>query len=976
MQRRGKKTDPNSFARRHIGPSEDEVSAMLREVGFESLNTLVEAAVPKNILLDRELNLPEPKSEMEALAELRAISRKNKIARSFIGCGYSDSTTPPVIQRNILENPGWYTAYTPYQAELAQGRLEALLNFQTMITDLTGLEIANASLLDEATAAAEAMALCHAVVPNRKMFFVADTCHPQTIEVVRTRAKPLGIDVKIDNFSQFKFDDTVFGALVQYPATDGAIYDYSQFVEQAHAAGALVVVAADILALTLLKPPGEFGADAAVGNTQRFGVPLGFGGPHAAYFATREEYKRHMPGRLVGVSHDAGGHPAYRLALQTREQHIRRDKATSNICTAQVLLAVIASMYAVYHGPKGLRAIAERVHSFASKLAKGLQQLGFEIAHENFFDTLRVDLGDKSADIILSRAATAGMNLRKLSNNTIGISLDETTSETDIELLMSIFRGTHVRDFADDKLDHSAFCNPQSAIRDSDFLTHPVFNTHHTETKMLRYLRKLESRDLSLTTSMIPLGSCTMKLNATAEMFPISWPEFSKLHPFAPFDQATGYKKICEQLEDWLAEITGFAAISLQPNAGSQGEFAGLLAIREYHTSRGEAHRNACLIPTSAHGTNPASAVMAGFKVVSVACLKDGDIDLADLRGKADEHARDLAALMVTYPSTHGVFETTIREICEIVHSHGGQVYMDGANMNAQVGLCRPGDYGADVCHLNLHKTFCIPHGGGGPGVGPIGVAKQLAPYLAREFILDPETGRILFGEGERGKDPPNGGDIFDYRHGGGKGGNVAAAPWGSASILTITWMYIRMMGAEGLKRASEVAILNANYMAKRLDPHFPVLFKGKHGLVAHECIIDLRQWKNAGVEVEDVAKRLMDYGFHAPTVSWPVAGTMMIELTESESKEELDRFCNAMISIRAEIDAIANGKADRQNNLLKNAPHTARQIASEKWERSYSREQAAFPAPWTREHKFWPSVARIDNVYGDRNLFCSCPPI
>jgi glycine dehydrogenase len=942
----------DSFASRHIGPNEKEIDAILRELGFENLDALIDAAIPKNIRLNRQLNLPEAKSESEALAELLAIAQKNKVARSFIGAGYSDCITPPVIQRNILENPGWYTAYTPYQAELAQGRLEALLNFQTMVTDLTALDIANASLLDEATAAAEAMALCHAVVAGRKTFFVADNCHPQTIEVVRTRAKPLGIELKIDNFSRFKFDNTVFGALVQYPATDGAIYDYIEFVRQAHDAGALVIVAADILALTLLKPPGEFGADVAVGNTQRFGVPLGFGGPHAAFFATRDQFKRYMPGRLVGVSHDAEGHPAYRLALQTREQHIRRDKATSNICTAQVLLAVIASMYAVYHGPRGLRSIAERVHMFASKLAKGLQQLGFEIAHEDFFDTLHVDLGDKSADTILSRAAAAGMNLRKLSNSTIGISLDETTSETDIELLMSIFRGTHVRDFADDKLDHSAFRGPRSAIRNSDFLTHPVFNTHHTETEMLRYLKKLESRDLSLTTSMIPLGSCTMKLNATAEMFPISWPEFSKLHPFAPVDQTAGYREMSERLGEWLAEITGFPTVSLQPNSGSQGEYAGLLAIREYHASRNESHRKVCLIPQSAHGTNPASAVMAGFRVVPVATSKDGDIDLADLRGKADEHARDLAALMVTYPSTHGVFETTIREICEIVHSHGGQVYMDGANMNAQVGLCRPGDYGADVCHLNLHKTFCIPHGGGGPGVGPIGVAKHLVPFLPAQTSLNEDV------------------DLNK------RVGPVSAAPNGSASILTISWMYIRMMGASGLTEATKIAILNANYIAKRLDPYFPVLFKGKRGLVAHECIVDLRQWKNVGIEVEDVAKRLMDYGFHAPTISWPVAGTMMIEPTESESKDELDRFCDALMSIRAEIEAVANGKADRQSNVLKNAPHTARQIAADTWDRPYSREQAAFPAPWTREHKFWPAAARIDNVYGDRNLFCSCPPL
>jgi len=945
-----------SFADRHIGPNDAEVREMLRELGFDNLDALIEATVPKNIRLDRQLNLPEAKSEAEALAELRAISKKNKVARSFIGAGYSDCITPPVIQRNILENPGWYTAYTPYQAELAQGRLEALLNFQTMITDLTAMEIANASLLDEATAAAEAMTLCHAVTSDRNTFFVADNCHPQTIEVVRTRAKPLGIEVKIENFSRFKFDNAVFGALVQYPATDGAIHDYAGFVKQAHEAGALVVVAADILALTLLKPPGEFDVDVVVGSTQRFGVPLGFGGPHAAYFATRDQYKRHMPGRLVGVSHDAEGRPAYRLALQTREQHIRRDKATSNICTAQVLLAVIASMYAVYHGPRGLRAIAQRVHHRTLKLADSLISSGLKLVHESFFDTLHVDLGDKSADELLSLAGKAGINLRKLGDRAVGISLDETTTEEDAEILMSIFESGRKRGVSPitSTAETAVLLRlPKFAIRTSRFLTHPVFNTHDTETEMLRYMRRLESRDLSLCHSMIPLGSCTMKLNATAEMFPISWPEFSRLHPFAPPDQTIGYIEMCKQLAEWLAEITGFVAVSLQPNAGSQGEYAGLLAIREYHKSRNEAHRDVCLIPQSAHGTNPASAVMAGFKVVSVATLKDGDVDLADLRAKADAHARDLAAFMITYPSTHGVFEPTIREICEIVHSHGGQVYLDGANMNAQVGLCRPGDYGADVCHLNLHKTFCIPHGGGGPGVGPIGVAKHLVPFLpALSQIRNPKS---------------------EIRNG---VGPVAAAPYGSASILTITWMYIRMMGADGLKRASEIAILSANYIARRLDPHFPVLFKGKRGLVAHECIVDLRQWKSAGIEVEDVAKRLMDYGFHAPTISFPVAGTMMIEPTESEPQHELDRFCEAMISIRAEIEAVANGKQDRQNNLLKNAPHTTRQIASDKWDRPYSREQAAFPAPWTREHKFWPAVARIDNVYGDRNLFCSCPPV
>jgi len=934
----------DSFARRHIGPNQQARAAMLAELDFENLDALIDATVPNNIRLDHPLNLPEAESEWDALAELRRLAKKNTVARSFIGAGYSDTITPPVIQRNILENPGWYTAYTPYQAEIAQGRLEALLNFQTMITDLTALDIANASLLDEATAAAEAMALCHAAVGGRKTFFVADNCHQQTIEIVQTRARPLGIKVIVEDFASFKFDETVFGALVQYPATDGAIFDYEDFAKAAHDAGALFVVAADILALTLLKPPGEFGADVAVGSTQRFGVPLGFGGPHAAYFATRDAYKRHMAGRLVGVSHDATGRPGYRLALQTREQHIRRDKATSNICTAQVLLAVIASMYAVYHGPRGLRAIAERVHRLTTHLADSLQAFGFKIAHENFFDTLRVDLGETNADTLLARAAKAGINLRQLDKNAVGISLDETTSENDLANLCRVF-GAELEDSADreSKIEN----------RKSEFLTHPVFNTHHTETEMLRYLRRLESRDLSLTTSMIPLGSCTMKLNATAEMFPISWPEFAKLHPFVPDDQSVGYREMCDQLAAWLAEITGFTAVALQPNAGSQGEYAGLLAIREYHASRGEAARNICLIPTSAHGTNPASAVMAGFKVVAVACLKDGDIDLADLRAKADAHKDDLAALMVTYPSTHGVFETTIREICEVVHSHGGQVYMDGANMNAQVGLCRPGDIGADVCHLNLHKTFCIPHGGGGPGVGPIGVAAHLVPFLpALSQIRNPKS---------------------EIRNG---VGPITAAPYGSASILTISWMYIRMMGGEGLTEATKIAILNANYIAKRLDRYFPVLFKGKRGLVAHECIVDLRQWKTAGVEVEDGAKRLMDYGFHAPTVSFPVAGTMMIEPTESESKAELDRFCDAMISIHAEIEAVVSGKADRQNNILKNAPHTAQQVIADNWDRPYSREQAAYPAPWTREFKFWPAVARIDSVYGDRNLFCTCPPM
>ncbi|HEY1770309.1 MAG TPA: aminomethyl-transferring glycine dehydrogenase [Chthoniobacterales bacterium] len=935
------------FVSRHIGPNDDEIAQMLATLGFESLDDFIDATVPKDIRLTNPLDLPAGKSEEEALAELRELSRKNKVGRSFIGAGYSDCVVPPVIQRNILENPGWYTAYTPYQAEVAQGRLEALINFQTMVTDLTALDIANASLLDEATAAAEAMALCQAVVPDRDTFFVSENCHPQTIEVVQTRARPLGIKVVVGDHENFSPNEKTFGVLLQYPATDGAIYDYETFVRQAHEAGALAIVAADILALTLLRAPGEFGADVAVGSTQRFGVPLGFGGPHAAYFATRDQYKRHMPGRLVGVSHDAAGKPAYRLALQTREQHIRRDKATSNICTAQVLLAVMASMYAVYHGPEGLKKIALRVHALTCRLAEGLDRLGYGIAHWDFFDTIRVDLGKKNSAEILRRAARENCNLRAFDSQSVGISLDETSTPDDVETLLRIFGESRA------VLPNASAPNDRKSKienRKSNFLAHPVFNTHHSETEMLRYLRRLEARDLSLCHSMIPLGSCTMKLNATAEMFPVSWPEFSRMHPFAPNDQTAGYREMCDQLENWLAEITGFAAVSLQPNAGSQGEYAGLLAIRAYHASRDEAARKICLIPTSAHGTNPASAVMAGFKVVPIRCLEDGDIDVADLRAKAGEHAQDLAALMVTYPSTHGVFETTIREICQIVHEHGGQVYMDGANMNAQVGLCRPGDIGADVCHLNLHKTFCIPHGGGGPGVGPIGVAQHLVEFLPGLPTLDRSLG-------------PN------------ESHPVAAAPYGSASILTISWMYIRMMGGAGLTKATETAILNANYIAKRLDPHFPVLFKGRRGLVAHECILDLRPCKSAGVEVEDVAKRLMDYGFHAPTVSWPVPGTMMIEPTESEPKDELDRFCDAMIAIKGEIDAIANGESDRKNNPLKNAPHTAAQVASDTWDRPYSREQAAFPASWTRDQKFWPAVARIDSVYGDRNLFCSCPP-
>ncbi|HEY9632670.1 MAG TPA: aminomethyl-transferring glycine dehydrogenase [Coleofasciculaceae cyanobacterium] len=949
----------DSFAGRHIGPSADELEQMLKVLGFSTLDALIDQAVPSSIRLNHPLQLPEAQSEYAALATLKEIASKNQVFQSFIGMGYHGCITPPVIQRNILENPGWYTAYTPYQAEIAQGRLEALLNFQTMIVDLTGLEIANASLLDEGTAAAEAMSLSYGLCKTKaNTFFVSSACHPQTIEVVQTRARPLGIDVIVGDHQTFGFEQEIFGALLQYPATDGTIYDYREFIEKAHAAKALVTVAADPLSLALLTPPGEFGADIAVGSTQRFGVPLGYGGPHAAYFATREAYKRQVPGRIVGVSKDAQGKPALRLALQTREQHIRRDKATSNICTAQVLLAVIASMYAVYHGSEGIKRIAQKVHQLTVILAEGLKELGYSIGSEAFFDTLRVGVIDKSplrsAKAILEAAQSRGINLRFLDETSVGISLDETTTVQDLRNLWEIFAGVEVQDlvplpFTVDELASQAQSNfDGSFARTSNYLTNPVFNRYHSETELLRYLHRLEAKDLSLTTSMIPLGSCTMKLNATAEMMPVTWPEFGKIHPFAPLSQTLGYQVLFQQLEAWLAEITGFAGISLQPNAGSQGEYTGLLVIRQYHEHRGETHRNICLIPDSAHGTNPASAVMSGLKVVAVACDEQGNVDLDDLKAKAEKHSSNLAALMVTYPSTHGVFEEQIKEICAIVHAHGGQVYMDGANMNAQVGICRPGDFGADVCHLNLHKTFCIPHGGGGPGMGPIGVMQHLVPFLPGHSVVQ------IGGEQATGA--------------------VSAAPWGSASILPISWMYIAMMGAAGLTEATQVAILNANYIAHRLEAYYPVLYKGKAGLVAHECILDLRSLKkSAGIEVDDIAKRLMDYGFHAPTVSWPVAGTMMVEPTESESKEELDRFCEAMITIRKEIEDIEAGKVDAHDNLLKNAPHTAQSLLASEWKHPYSREQAAYPAPWTREHKFWPVVGRIDNAFGDRNLVCSC---
>ncbi|HEX4053999.1 MAG TPA: aminomethyl-transferring glycine dehydrogenase [Tepidisphaeraceae bacterium] len=940
----------DTFERRHIGPSPDDLREMLATIGASSLDELIAQTVPASIRLRSSLGIGPGRGEFELIEELRGIAARNQVLRSCLGMGYSDTITPPVIQRNILENPGWYTQYTPYQAEIAQGRLEALLNFQTMVSDLTALPLANASLLDEATAAAEAMVMCWRIDEQTKnSFFVADDCHPQTIAVVKSRARAVGLECIIGPVQSADFSAGKFcGILLQYPATDGAVIDYSPVIQAAHAAGALVVMAADILALTLLKPPGEFGADIAVGSTQRFGVPLGFGGPHAAYMATRSQFARKMPGRIVGVSKDSAGQPALRLAIQTREQHIRRDKATSNICTAQVLLAVMAGMYAVYHGPDGLRTIARRVHALATALAAGLRRLGHGVADPTFFDTIRIHVNGLPIESVLAAARAAGYNLRDLGNGDIGVSLDETTTRQDVEAIIESFAGGATLRVSVEQFAAEGGAIPPNLSRSSDFLTHPVFHRHHSETEMLRYIFRLMSRDLSLAQSMIPLGSCTMKLNGTSEMLPVTWREFSRLHPSAPADQWPGYAEMFAKLEDWLAKITGFPAVSLQPNAGSQGEYAGLLTIRAYHESRragSQGRRTVCLIPTSAHGTNPASAIAAGLRVVAVACDEHGNIDLADLKAKAEQYRDELGALMLTYPSTHGVFEETVKDICRIVHDNGGQVYLDGANMNAMVGLCRPGDIGADVCHLNLHKTFCIPHGGGGPGMGPIAVAPHLAPFLP--------------GNGPRAIGP------------------ISEAAYGSASILAISYVYIALMGDAGLKHASEVAILNANYMVRRLESHYPIAFKGKNGRCAHEFIIDCRHFEaTSGVKVEDIAKRLMDYGFHAPTMSWPEPGTLMIEPTESESKAELDRFCDAMIAIRQEIREIEDGYAHREDNLLKNAPHTAAAIASDDWRHPYSREKAAFPAPWTRNSKFWPAVGRIDNPYGDRNLICACPPV
>jgi glycine dehydrogenase len=944
----------DTFVHRHIGPTEAEVEAMLEVVGAASLAELADQAIPRGIRAGAPLILDGPRGEREVLAELADIAGQNQVYRSFIGTGYYDCIVPPVIQRNILENPGWYTQYTPYQAEIAQGRLEALVNFQTAVADLTGLPLANASLLDEATAAAEAMTMAAAIGKHkRSRFFVDHRCHPQTIEVVKTRAEPVGIDVEIGAPERIDFDrGELFAVLVQYPTTDGEVVDHSGLCERAHQAKTLVIMATDLLALTLLRSPGEIGADIAVGSTQRFGVPMGFGGPHAAFLSTHEEHRRQIPGRLVGVSRDVRGQVGYRLALQTREQHIRRDRATSNICTAQVLLAVMAGMYAVYHGPDGLERIARRVRGFATALAAGLEYLGLSRGGSELpeiFDTVRVDLDAEQREVVLAASSSRRINLRRYPDG-LGASVDETTGPADVEDLLEVFAAASDREAPGlDKLVSSERPVAEAHRRGTEFLTHPVFHRYHSEHEMLRYVHRLQARDLSMTTSMIPLGSCTMKLNGTVEMLPITWPNIAGLHPFAPAEQTRGYEILCDQLASWLAEITGFAAVSLQPNAGAQGEYAGLLVIRAYHADRGQGHRDVCLIPTSAHGTNPASAVMAGYRVIAVACDDSGNIDVDDLAAKAQTHADKLAALMVTYPSTHGVFEERIREICQVVHDAGGQVYLDGANMNAQVGLCRPGDYGADVCHLNLHKTFCIPHGGGGPGMGPIAVAPQLVPYLP--------------GHPER----PGGARAI---------GPISAAPFGSAAILPISWVYIRLMGEAGLRRATEVAILNANYMAARLSEEFEILYRGQRKRVAHEFIVDVRPFKKtAGIEVDDIAKRLMDYGFHAPTMSFPVAGTLMIEPTESECRAELDRFCDALLAIRAEIREIEDGSMDRANNPLKNAPHTAADIAGD-WDRPYSRERGAFPAPHTRVHKYWPPVGRVDNAWGDRNLMCQCPAV
>lgn len=941
------KTTPSNdeFVRRHIGPSADDQQRMLEYLQANNLQELVDAIVP-DAILDRDVlaDLDEGCSEQEALMRIRTIAAKNKTYKSFIGQGYYGCYTPSVIARNVLENPGWYTSYTPYQSEISQGRLEALLNFQSMVCDLTGLELANASLLDEATASAEAMILCRKISKSdSNKFFVSQHCLPQTIAVLQTRAEPIDIELVIGDHREQSNPSGFFGVLLQYPSVCGEVFDYQSIIQRVHQHDTLVVMACDLLSLLLLRSPGELGADVAVGNSQRFGVPLGFGGPHAAYMSTREKFKRALPGRIVGVSVDSSGKPAYRLALQTREQHIRREKANSNICTAQALLAIMAGMYAVYHGPEGLKAIAMRVHRLMCTFAEGLQKLDFELVTQTYFDTVTIVTGARTADIHAA-ARACKINLRNIDDETLGVSFDETTDMHDVESLWEIFAQQIVEFRADELSGHSSL--PKEYLRTDAILQHPVFHRYCSETEMMRYLRKLSDRDIALDRAMIPLGSCTMKLNAATEMAPISWPQFADVHPFVPAEQSLGYDQLITQLERMLCIITGYDAVSLQPNAGSQGEYAGLLAIRAYYRDRNQEHRNVCLIPASAHGTNPASAQMCNMRVVVVACDQHGNVDIADLEQKAAEHSQHLAAIMVTYPSTHGVFEEHIRQVCEIVHGNGGQVYIDGANLNAMVGLCQPGKFGGDVSHLNLHKTFCIPHGGGGPGVGPVCVRQHLAPYLPGHFCLQQDANK-----------------------------QISAAAWGSAGILAISWMYITLMGRTGLQRASEVAILNANYLAARLQEHYPILYAGANGRVAHECIIDLRTFKNtADVTVEDVAKRLIDFGFHAPTMSFPVAGTLMIEPTESESLQEIDRFCDAMLQIHAEIRMIENGHLDKADNPLKNAPHTAEALIADHWEHAYSRNTAAYPVASLREHKYWAPVGRIDNPHGDRNLICSCP--
>jgi glycine dehydrogenase len=942
------------FQHRHIAPNEADTAEMLHTVGVNTIDELISQTVPEKIRLKGPLNLPAAKSEFDYLNGLKQTASKNKVFKSYIGQGYYDVIVPGVIQRNILENPGWYTQYTPYQAEIAQGRLQALLNFQTMVLDLTGMQIANASLLDEGTAAAEAMFMQYSLRKNQQanIFFVSEELFPQTIDILKTRSAPYGIELQIGDHHKVELTEQMFGAIVQYPASSGAVYNYSGFAADAHTKGIKLTVVADIMSLVLLSPPGEWGADIVVGSTQRFGVPMGFGGPHAAFFATKDEYKRSMPGRIIGVTIDSANNYALRMALQTREQHIRRDKATSNICTAQALLAIMAGMYAAYHGPKGLKLIAERIHGLTVLLSQSLTALGYEQQNEVYFDTLKFDLG-VLAGPIHSEALNNEMNLH-YSGSLVTISLDETTSVEDVKTIIRFFAKVKAKsindvDF-DDLKENIQTVIPAEQQRQSAYLTHQVFNAHHSEHEMLRYIKSLEAKDLSLCHSMIALGSCTMKLNATTEMVPVTWAEFSKMHPFAPVDQVGGYMEIFDELNKWLSEITGFAAMSLQPNAGAQGEYAGLMVIRAYHQDRGDHHRNIALIPSSAHGTNPASAAMAGMRIVVVKCDDNGNIDVADMKAKAEQYKNDLSCLMVTYPSTHGVFEESIIEICQIIHENGGQVYMDGANMNAQVGLTSPANIGADVCHLNLHKTFCIPHGGGGPGMGPIGVAKHLVAYLPGHAVVDIDNGKAIHA--------------------------VSSAPWGSASILLISHAYIAMMGPDGLTNATKYAILNANYIKARLEKHFPVLYAGANGRCAHEMILDCRSFKSFGIEVTDIAKRLMDYGFHAPTVSFPVAGTVMVEPTESEPKHELDRFCNAMIAIRHEIDEVANGTIDKIDNPLKNAPHTAAVIIGNDWVHPYTRQKAAFPLPYVAAHKFWPSVGRVNDTFGDRTLICTCPPI